>query len=249
MEELATILESIAALLWPLIVILLIIVFRPAVAALIESARSRKFSIKIGGQELTMEEANSQQQQLLADLQKQVGDLQKRIGDGAVSPPPAPGGATREGIRPPRPGRGIAPGAPPAPAVPAKPGPIRLAVSQGKPILWVDDNPKNNSFFLQRLTDEATPATVAQSTDEAMGLIERNDYGLIISDMGRQERERYNRRAGLDLLKAMREAGQDTPFVIYCSRRRADETRAEAQTLGAAAVVSSPTKLASLLFE
>ncbi len=73
------IITSISSLLWPLIVILVIIIFRPYVATIIESARSRKFTIKIGGQELTMEEANGQQRKYIADLQDQITKMNEKI--------------------------------------------------------------------------------------------------------------------------------------------------------------------------
>ena len=64
MTDFAKLLEGIAAFAWPVIIVLLILIFRRAVVSLIESARSRKFTLKIGGQELTMEEVNQQQQNL-----------------------------------------------------------------------------------------------------------------------------------------------------------------------------------------
>lgn len=70
---------AVATLLWPLIVILIVIGFWPGIAALIESARSRKFALKIGGQELSMEEANHGQQRLIMDLLMQVAAVQKRL--------------------------------------------------------------------------------------------------------------------------------------------------------------------------
>jgi hypothetical protein len=45
MTDIAKLLEAIGAVAWPAIVILLIILFRPAVAGLIESAKSRKLTI------------------------------------------------------------------------------------------------------------------------------------------------------------------------------------------------------------
>jgi len=42
MANISNILEGVAALLWPAIAIILVFLFRPAVAALIESAKSRK---------------------------------------------------------------------------------------------------------------------------------------------------------------------------------------------------------------
>ncbi len=60
MSEIKLLLDGLAALLWPLIAIFILYLFRPAIAAIIESAKSRKFSVKIFGQELTMEQAFGQ---------------------------------------------------------------------------------------------------------------------------------------------------------------------------------------------
>lgn len=79
MTDAAKFIESLAALAWPAVAVLLIFMFRPALVALIESARSRKFTLKIGGQELSMEEANEQQSSLIADLQAQVLEIRKKI--------------------------------------------------------------------------------------------------------------------------------------------------------------------------
>ena len=54
MTDIAKLLEAIGAVAWPAIVILLILLFRPAIAGLIESAKSRKFTLRLGGQELTI---------------------------------------------------------------------------------------------------------------------------------------------------------------------------------------------------
>lgn len=79
MDGIQRLLQAVAVLLWPLIVLFIIILFRPAVSAIVESARSRKFTLKIGGQELTMEEANANQRSLIADLQDQVSEIKKEF--------------------------------------------------------------------------------------------------------------------------------------------------------------------------
>lgn len=49
--------------------------FRGAINGILESAKKRGFSIKVGGNELTFEEASEQQRTQIADLQKQVLNL------------------------------------------------------------------------------------------------------------------------------------------------------------------------------
>ena len=77
MDSLAKFIEAMASLLWPIIVLFVMIRFGPAVRQVLESARSRKFTVKVGGQELTMEEANEQQRTLITDLQAQFARLEQ----------------------------------------------------------------------------------------------------------------------------------------------------------------------------
>jgi hypothetical protein len=72
MDKIGTLLDGFSSLLWPIIVILVIYLFRDAVLTIVESAKSRKFTIKIGDNELTMEEVSKQQRLLINDLQEQV---------------------------------------------------------------------------------------------------------------------------------------------------------------------------------
>lgn len=217
MTDFSKALEGIAALLWPCIVILLVFLFKPAVAALIESAKSRKFTLKIGGQELTMEEANAQQRTLIADLQSQVVEIQKMLGVGAQ------------------------------PAVtPLKSQPSRRATRQAL-ILWVDDQPKNNSYFVQQLSDKGFIIDLALSTAEGLKQFDRGQYGLVISDMGRTEEGLYKPTAGLDLLERIRAQSPDIPFVIFCSSRGIREHASEAVALGVTSITSSPTELMGVL--
>lgn len=218
MTDIAKLFEGLATLAWPAIIILLIILFRPAVAALIESAKSRKFTLKIGGQELTMEEASEQQRTLIADLQAQVIDIQKRI-EGVVQPVPA---ERLERV-------------------------LVTAPPVARSILWVDDQPKNNSYFVQQLSDKGINVDLALSTSEGLRLFDKTSYGVIISDMGRTEEGAYKAIAGLELLQRIREHNKTIPFIIFCSSRAAKEHGNTAISLGATAITSSPTEMFGIL--
>jgi CheY-like chemotaxis protein len=209
--------QSIAAILWPLIAIFLIVRFRPAIEAIIESARSRKFTLKIGGQELTMEEANQVQQKLIADLQNQVSEIQKKLGASALTDQPQAFESARVSL-------------PKAPF-----------------ILWIDDNPKNNSYFIQQLSDTGIKVDLAQSTSEGEALLKSKKYDLLISDMGRKDALNYNPTAGIDLLDFVRKTDKTTPFVIYSSSRALKDYGQRAIDHGATAVTSSPTELSGIL--
>jgi len=217
MEATHKLVEAIASLLWPLIVLFLIVLFRPAVSAIIESAKSRKFTLKIGGQELTMEEANQYQQNFIADLQAQVTEIRRKLesqDQGAET------------------------------ATSFTPEPSAKGISK---VLWVDDNPKNNSYFIEQLSRAGTAVDLAMSTSDGAVRFNSRKYDFVLSDMGRAEGGTYNSNAGIDLLKLVREKNASIPFVIFCSSRARREYGEMAVQLGATLVTSSPTELAGIL--
>lgn len=217
MSDIAQLLEAIGVLAWPAIIILLILMFRPAIAGLIESAKSRKFTLKLGGQELTMEEASEQQRKLIADLQAQVLEIKKSL-EGIARP--APAATEKAALKMP-------------PAVAS--------------VLWVDDQPKNNSYFVQQLVDRGVNVELALSTAEGLRMFDKKTYGVVISDMGRTEDGIYKPTAGLELLKVIRERNKTIPFIIYSSSRGGREHREAAIKLGATTLTTSPTEMVGLL--
>ena len=55
--------------------------------------------------------------------------------------------------------------------------------------------------------------TLALSTNEALSILNREKFAVIISDMGREE----GPQEGYVLLDALRKNGNSTPFVIYAA--------------------------------
>jgi CheY-like chemotaxis protein len=78
-------------------------------------------------------------------------------------------------------------------------------------LIWVDDNPNNNSYERQALEALGINFVLAISTDEALKKISRQRFDAIISDMGRPP----DSRAGYTLLDKLRSTGDQTPFIIY----------------------------------
>ncbi len=79
MEPLAKLLSALASLAWPAIFAVLMFKFFEPLKKLIESARGRKFTIKVAGNELTMEEASEIQRQIVSDIQSKLAELEKRL--------------------------------------------------------------------------------------------------------------------------------------------------------------------------
>jgi len=233
LDGFSKIITSISSLLWPLIVILVLIVFRPYVATIIESARSRKFTIKIGGQELTMEEANGQQRKYIADLQDQITKINEKISSLSVNEKILSLSVNEKSHLPDT-----------SPLENLNTSPLG---NLPKSILWVDDHPKNNSYFVEQLGEIGTSVDLALSTNEGMYKFQHGRYQAIISDMGRQEDGKYKPDAGVDLLSLVRQIDTQIPYIIFCAREGVRYFGEKAKELGVTKITSSPTELYGIL--
>jgi CheY-like chemotaxis protein len=207
MENAAKLLTAIALLAWPLVFGALLFCFYKPIRTLVESALQRKFTIKVAGNELTMEEASEQQRAILSDLQVKISELEKRF----VEVPN------------------------PMPQLPTPASPKR--------ILWVDDNPKNNSYFVASLEERGVRVDTALSTEEGLAKFRRLSYDLVISDMGRPEGD----RAGIELAKRIRSLNRKMPIYIFCGTWAARNLRDEALAAGVTEISSSGTTLLTAL--
>jgi CheY-like chemotaxis protein len=224
----ARIIEAIGSLLWPLLVAVLlirVIPHIPGVAADLRKAmRTRAFTVKVGGVELSVEDATEQLRRQVADLQTHMATELVERGEPAPSGPPA------------------APGAPPG----APPGAV--AGQDRATILWVDDNPDDNALELAKLRDDGLEVLLARSTAEAMDVLSlRRGVRAIVTDLGRSEDGEFRSHAGLALLRQLGEAEQDQPVLVYTSSRRVELDRQDALEAGATAVTASPTELFAAL--
>ncbi len=207
MDDLAKLISAIASLAWPLLLAVLLGKLFDPIRGLVESAQVRKFAIKVGGNELTMEEVSEQQRFMVNDLQSKVAELEKRMNS-------APN------------------------AVPYQ---RRNLEQSTRRILWVDDNPRNNSLIAAAIEERGARVDIALSTDEALTKFKRETYDIVLSDMGRPEHE----KAGIDLTKRLKAMSPSTPIFIYCGSWAARNLRDEALIAGASDITASPTTLLS----
>ena len=149
--------EAFASLLWPVLILIFFFAFRGTIKNLLKSGR--KFSVKVAGNELTFEEATEQQRALLSDFQTQITNLKSKL-ESMSSVSISSVKPTMEND--------------------SDVEPVRT-------ILWVDDNPKNNSYLIAYLEDKGVEVTTSLSSKDAFKLIEGKRYDRIISDMGRSE--------------------------------------------------------------
>ena len=224
----ARIIEAIGSLLWPLLVAVVLIRVLPHVPALVadlrRAMRTRAFTVRVAGAELTVEEATEQLRRQVTDLQTHMA-IQLADRDGAgPPPPPAPGSAA---------GTGEAAG----------------ASGGGRPtLLWVDDRPDDHALELAKLRDDGIEVLLARSTAEALDVLSlRRGVHAVVTDLGRSEDGEFRTHAGLALLRQLKEAEHDQPVLVYTEAARAQLDRQDALDAGAALVTASPVELLAAL--
>ena len=156
--DLVKLIEAVAKILWPLIFVYLLYSFKDVIKSVINSATSRKFTLKVAGNELTMEEVTEQQRHLISDIQNKLGELQKTVEiiqkDNNIVTIVDENNLTSKRV---------------------------------SNILWVDDQSKNNSFLIASLEEMGVSVKTVKSTKEAMNIFRPGRYDRVISDMGRPE--------------------------------------------------------------
>jgi CheY-like chemotaxis protein len=230
--------SAVAALLWPVLLLVLILMFRRQLARVIGSAEQREWSLEVGGQKLSMKQLSDQQNGMIADLQRQVGVLSKAVA--ALTAYQRPVEETDEVDGSPGPGGGAIAGGTILGEVEPPPG---TAYS----VLWVDDYPENNALIVEQLQRNGTRVDLARSTREGLALLGQRRYGAIVSDMGRLENGQEVSDAGMRLLRTVRQTDRTTPFVIYSGYRSSVAYREQALEAGATGITASPAVLTELL--
>ncbi|WP_460749382.1 response regulator [Myceligenerans cantabricum] len=214
----ADLISAISNLLWPLLVIVLLLVYGRQLLSKLND--SDDVTLEIGGQRLNFKQMTDQQSDMITDLQHEVASLKRRMDDAGPETvahqnrPADERVTTNEDVRP-----------------------LPPAVHS---ILWVDDHPENNAVVADSWRRDGADVDVARSTSEAMQLLDRRRYGLIISDMGRHESQVDVPDAGLRLLAQVRAADPATPFVLYGNVEQVADT---ARGAGASMVTGSTFEL------
>jgi DNA-binding NtrC family response regulator len=106
----------------------------------------------------------------------------------------------------------------------------------------VDDKPDNNRHEREALAALGLGITVCTSSDQALSALGTRTFDVVISDMSRPE----GRRAGLDLLAAIRKTGNEIPYVVYAASASASDV-ADAKSRGAFGYTADPSTLLQLV--
>lgn len=254
----AELITAVAQLLWPLIVLVVLFLFRGGIRRVLRTAEKRELQVEVGGQRLTMHELNDQQNEMIQDLQRQLSTLSAQLEENRHTPappaeptyprpmapaepgapeiphaPPAYGGPPAHS-RPPSNGDGAAHDEPeplPTPRAPVGPEPFA--------VLWVAERPESHALLVEQLRDNGVRVTTTNTTAEALEQVSRRPYRLIVSDMARREDDRYRPDAGLALLAELRDLGVEIPVVVFSEHRGELQYGAQARQAGAVAVTSS----------
>jgi CheY-like chemotaxis protein len=119
-----------------------------------------------------------------------------------------------------------------------------LRAALARRILWVDDHHDKNSFERDALAALGFQITLAQSTDEAVAILQEEVFDVVISDMHRPAEP----RAGLALVGRLRNHNIDTPYIIY-SALVSLELQREVRNCGALGITNKPDDLLLMVLE
>ena len=116
-------------------------------------------------------------------------------------------------------------------------------------ILWVDDRPENNAFYIEALRSNEIRVVEALSTEDALATLKADGSGFqaIISDMGRKEGVRYRATAGLELIRRVRETNAEIPILIFATREAVADYGDKVRELGGQGITDSIVELLRLL--
>ena len=213
---------SIASLLWPLLVLVVLMLFRRPLLQVVRSAGQREWTLEVGGQKLSMKQLSDQQNSMIADLQAQIGVLHQEIATLSA----ANSAAADEEL--------------------AEPD-TDTATPVPNSILWVDDVPENNALLVDQLQHNGVRVELARSTREGLAKLGQRRYGAILSDMGRFEDGAQIPDAGMRLLHAVRQTDPTLPFLIYCGPNASRTYHDAALAAGANVITASPAELSEQL--
>jgi CheY-like chemotaxis protein len=180
-------LKTLAEFAWPLLAAIVFLTLLPTIR---EFVSREKFTIKVGGMEVSTEQATKNLTALVSDLQEKVAQIEKIIADKLS----------------------VETSADPLMELPVRRG--------DKPrILWVDDVPSNIAIQVQKLMGDGYWIDIASTTAQAISMFELTKFDLVISDMGRAEDGVPRPYAGIALAREIRQRNASIPIVIFTSRR------------------------------
>ncbi len=220
-DAILRLIEILTACTWPLIIFLILFLFRQQIRDFLPGLGQRLKKAEIVGTKFEFSEVavNALQDAIETGAEEYKNEPEKLVG------------FVREQVNK-------------LPAIRAVPPPASELTLSRRSILWVDDKPMNNVYESSILKRLGASIVFARSTGEALAFLERDSHDLIISDIHRVEDGRSNPDAGYELLEALTRPNMNIPLIFYTgSIARMDRNRASS-AYGAADIPSRLIDLA-----
>jgi len=234
MEKTADLLGGVAAVMWPVVFLIVVFKFSGPVRDLLSSIGKRKVSVKVGGTELTLAEFTEQQQVRINEIEAYMVGMADQVSF-PVSPDDE--GETSN----------LQQSSPEKYRVGSLFVPAFASVNPVQHILWVDGDPVGNAMVRARFSALGINVDTVLSTENALRKLKTQRYDLVISDMGRSESGQHNEKAGVDLVREIRRYDSNLPLFVYCSSLEKEKFGGESRSAGASEVVSSSVELLQML--
>ncbi|OGS24657.1 MAG: hypothetical protein A2297_07640 [Elusimicrobia bacterium RIFOXYB2_FULL_48_7] len=110
-----------------------------------------------------------------------------------------------------------------------------------KNVLVIDDEQGMRDMFSFELTRQGYNVSVAAGGEEALGLMEKNDFDILFLDMI------MPKMYGLEFLKILKDKRKSNAVIVLMTGFCADELIEEAKDLGAAVCLKKPFDIACVL--
>jgi CheY-like chemotaxis protein len=114
-------------------------------------------------------------------------------------------------------------------------------------ILWVDDEPKNNSYLIAYLDSIGVEVLSASSSEEALAKLDTGRVDCVVTDMNHPDAATGGQPAGIGLVKRIRSKDSKLPVYIFTSRHSAQSYAQAARDAGVTEITDSPTQLLAAL--
>ncbi len=243
LAETGALLSGIAALLWPALLVVVLLILRRQIRGIADSVGRRGGSVKLAGFEVTIAEATEQQQKLIADLQVQLGYVQNRLDDARRAGTAAATGATIP------PGCDAARADDTPDAIPGLGAGFDAAglLARRRPaaqeLLWVDGHAAGSAAFQATLQDYGFTIVNVDSLEAALSYVAAHSAALIVTRMSLHGEP----GAGVILVEKARQVDALVTVAILAPGAAIARRGAEALAAGAAFVTASPAELIRFL--
>lgn len=213
MEQSTFVIEIIKILVWPLVVFFILLVFKKPISEFLSNLQKSKLKVDKEGVSLELDATKAEVVSMLgAASTSQKGGDTKNVDWGEIA-------KTVNRL-----------------------SEVNVKKLSDIKILWVDDNPQNNTYERRSLEALGIRFVISTSTEDAVQKIKQSKYDLVISDMGRGN----NKQAGLDLLKEIK--NDNAPLIFYSWGETVEKVR-QAKEKGAFGYTSSPRELFQLVID